>query len=78
VLERILDRLAELIVTKLVDHTDEIAAAVAREVMAAIMPKLPDLSDLDDQLLSKIPDVGALANQIVSQIVSRIPFLGGR
>ena len=70
VLERILDRLAELMVSKLVDHTDEIAAAVAKEVMSQITPLLPDLHDLDDQIMSKIPDF--------SKLLSGSPFLGGR
>lgn len=42
-----------------------------------ILDKLPDLSDLDELLTAKIPDFAALANQIVTTILSRIPFLGG-
>lgn len=42
-----------------------------------IVAKLPDLSDLDQLLTEKIPDFAALANQIVTAILSRIPFLGG-
>jgi hypothetical protein len=73
-LERILIRLADHIADRLIDHTDEIAAAVAREIMKEIGPKLPDLSALPERL---VPDFAGLAKQIVDQIMARIPFLGG-
>ena len=77
-IDKLLERLAELIVAKLVDHTDEIAAAIAHEVLLEVGPKLPDLSNLDDLLVAKLPDLNTLSGQIVNQILSRIPFLGGR
>jgi DNA-binding LacI/PurR family transcriptional regulator len=66
--------------------TDDIAAAIARETMQELGPRLPDLSDLDDQLVQRlvpnlagvVPSVTEIANAVVNGIITRIPFLGGR
>lgn len=42
---------------------------------------IPDLSDLDDQIVEKLPDFGALVNRFVDELMARLPafpFFGGR
>lgn len=72
----IADRLAD----RLLNQLDDIAAAIAREVVAGVAPKLPDLSDLDDQLVQRlVPDINQLINtidglsgQVVNEVLAAI------
>lgn len=75
--------LTEALAARLIDHLDDIAAAIARAVMAELEPKLPDLSDLDEQIVAKLPDLASITDQIVARLLAAIPkwpnpFGGGR
>lgn len=74
-------KLADLIVTRLIDHSDEIAAAVAREVTKGIMdeigPKLPDLSNLDDLIMERMPDLSGLPKDITDAMAASLDTIVG-
>lgn len=65
----------------LVDRvTDRLADRLSAPIKAAVEAKLPDLSDLDNQILAKIPDLHdllKLPEQITSALLARLPFLNG-
>lgn len=72
-LDKILLKLAALIADRIIDHTDEIAAAVAtavtREVLDAISKKVPDLTDLEN-----LPDQ---LGKALADVFNKVPIFGG-
>lgn len=72
-LDKILLKLAGLIAAQILDHVDDIAAAVAREVtrevLDAIGKKVPDLTDLEN-----LPDQ---LGKAMSDVFNKVPIFGG-
>jgi hypothetical protein len=66
-----MDRLGRIIATLFGPLGDRIADRIADRLGA----KLPDLSDLDEQILAKIPDLSDLDDQLIAKIpdLSRLP-----
>lgn len=53
-----------------------LADRVADRIADRLEPKLPDLSDLDDQIVAKLPDLSNLPEQVLTAVAALIDSLG--
>ncbi|TGB37864.1 hypothetical protein [Mycolicibacterium peregrinum] len=67
-----LERIGRMIATLLGPLADRVADRIADR----LEPKLPDLSDLDDQIVAKLPDLSNLPEQVLTAVASVINGLG--
>lgn len=71
-----MERIGQLIATLFGPLVDRIADRIADR----LEPKMPDLSDLDDQIVAKLPDLSNLPEQVAEAftgVIGAIPIVGG-
>lgn len=67
-----LERIGNIIATLLGPLADRAADRIADR----LAPKLPDLSDLDEQIVAKLPDLSNLPEQVLTTVAAVINGLG--
>lgn len=67
-----LERIGNIIATLLGPLADRAADRIADR----LAPKLPDLSDLDEQIVAKLPDLSNLPEQTLAAVVALVDSLG--
>ncbi|MGV0785095.1 hypothetical protein [Mycolicibacterium sp. XJ775] len=67
-----MERIGQLIATLFGPLADRVADRIADR----LEPKMPDLSDLDDQIVAKLPDLSNLPEQTLAAVVALVNSLG--
>ena len=68
-----MNRIGQLIATLFGPLADRVADRIADR----LEPKLPDLSDLDDQIVAKLPDLHDLPAQVAAAVTAVVGSLAG-